>query len=396
MKTYLLTWNPDDDTEFAKTLREQTPKTLAGKRYQLGWSTGTRKQMELGSRIFIVRLGNEPKGIVGSARTISIPKLSPHRLRTKRMQGKKSVFVRCECDKLVSTELYQPLSLETLKEIEPHSFNWTPQCSGTEIPEEVAKKLEQLWYKHLAGITGITYDSISVERYIKALLHLPDKYRKIIVLQFQCPRHEVSAGQLARLAGYPTFQIANILYGHAAHLVCKALNVAKPPFGQWFAALSEAYYNGKAYIWIMRPNLVEATKQLGWPREKHYQTFFASPDELTANEEFAEGRVQLVAVNVFERNTKARAVCLRHYGFVCSVCGFDFQKFYGELGREFIHVHHVKPLSEIGEEYTVDPIKDLLPVCPNCHAMLHQKSPALAVGQLEKLIKGSHASTSSR
>ena len=216
-----------------------------------------------------------------------------------------------------------------------------------------------------------TYDSISVEEYVSALKTLPDKYREILVMQFQSPRHQISAGELARLAGYSKFSKANLSYGRAAHLICDELKIPRPD-GFWFPAISNGYHNGKVYIWTMRPNLVEAIKQLGWSRERQYQTFFASPEEQTASEEYAEGRVQLVAVNVFERSAKARAACLRHYGFVCSSCGFDFEKFYGELGREFIHAHHIKPLSEIGEEYTVDPIKDLRPVCPNCHAMIHR------------------------
>jgi predicted HNH restriction endonuclease len=145
----------------------------------------------------------------------------------------------------------------------------------------------------------------------------------------------------------------------------------------------------------MRPNLVTAVKQLGWSREQS-QAFFVSPEELQSNEEFTEGKVQLVPVNIFERSTKARSSCLRLYGYVCSVCGFDFEKFYGELGREFIHVHHIKPLAEIGEEYTVDPIKDLRPVCPNCHAMLHRQTPALTVSQLKDLIECLRASVSPR
>lgn len=137
-----------------------------------------------------------------------------------------------------------------------------------------------------------TYDSISTEEYVKALKSLPDKYREVLVAQFQCPRHEVSAGQLARLIGYKRYSKGNLSYGHAAHLVCDFLNVAKPSFGQWFGALSDAYHNGKVWIWIMRPNLAEAIKQLGWSREEQYQTFFTSPDEQATIEEFAEGRVQ--------------------------------------------------------------------------------------------------------
>ena len=55
------------------------------------------------------------------------------------------------------------------------------------------------------------------------------------------------------------------------------------------------------------------------------------------------------------------------------VCEFNFEAFYGERGKGFIHVHHLSSLAEIGQEYEVDPVNDLRPVCPNCHAMLHRK-----------------------
>jgi len=67
----------------------------------------------------------------------------------------------------------------------------------------------------------------------------------------------------------------------------------------------------------------------------------------------------------------ARQQCIEHYGSRCSVCDFDFEQVFGERGRGFIHVHHLKPLSEIQDEYEIDPIQDLRPICPNCHAMIH-------------------------
>jgi len=99
-----------------------------------------------------------------------------------------------------------------------------------------------------------------------------------------------------------------------------------------------------------------------------------------------EGAVTQVKVNRYERDPKARTACITYYKPVCMICGFDFRLKYGDLGKGFIHVHHVTPLSETGARYQVDPIKDLLPVCPNCHAMLHMTKPPLSVSTLKKLI----------
>jgi hypothetical protein len=99
---------------------------------------------------------------------------------------------------------------------------------------------------------------------------------------------------------------------------------------------------------------------------------------------FTEGAVKQVTVNKYERDRRARRACLDVYGFKCVVCDLDFEVKYGEVGRGFIHVHHLRELSKLGPDYTVDPVKDLRPVCPNCHAMLHTKSPALLPEDLKR------------
>lgn len=100
----------------------------------------------------------------------------------------------------------------------------------------------------------------------------------------------------------------------------------------------------------------------------------------------SEGTIRKVASKSFERNPLARKICVEHYGYLCQVCGFDFQSRYGNVGSEFIHIHHIKPLSEIQSEYLIDPIKDLRQLCPNCHAMLHRKKPPYSIEELKELI----------
>jgi 5-methylcytosine-specific restriction enzyme A len=105
-----------------------------------------------------------------------------------------------------------------------------------------------------------------------------------------------------------------------------------------------------------------------------------------ADQSFVEGAVTTVTVNAYERNPKARKACLEHYGFSCQICSFDFEKKYGEIGHAFIHVHHLIPLSETDGEYTIDPINDLMPVCPNCHAIIHRARPALMPEQIRNCL----------
>ena len=105
-------------------------------------------------------------------------------------------------------------------------------------------------------------------------------------------------------------------------------------------------------------------------------------EEISAPEQFWEGAVSQITVNAYERNPRARKACISHFGCKCRVCGFDFEKQFGDIGKGFIHVHHVKPISEIDAEYQIDPINDLAPVCPNCHAMLHWHSPPFSCDEL--------------
>ncbi|MBT3193687.1 MAG: hypothetical protein HN341_14160, partial [Verrucomicrobia bacterium] len=98
-----------------------------------------------------------------------------------------------------------------------------------------------------------------------------------------------------------------------------------------------------------------------------------------------------IVVNAFERSPKARQRCLEHYGPRCVVCGFASGDVYGEDAQGIIHVHHVKPLKEIGAEYNVDPVTDLRPVCPNCHAVIHSREPALGIDEVAKRIQPGEA-----
>jgi 5-methylcytosine-specific restriction enzyme A len=76
----------------------------------------------------------------------------------------------------------------------------------------------------------------------------------------------------------------------------------------------------------------------------------------------------------------------QHYGVSCFICGFNFSDVYGEIGRDFIHVHHLRQLADIGEEYEVDPVADLRPICPNCHAIIHRRIPALTIEEVKALL----------
>lgn len=104
------------------------------------------------------------------------------------------------------------------------------------------------------------------------------------------------------------------------------------------------------------------------------------------DESLYEGALVKVMANRYERNQKARRECVEKKGYKCLVCGRDFEATYGEIGKRFIHVHHLKPISSIGKEYKLDVDTDLAPVCPNCHYMLHRKDPPYTIEELQDIL----------
>lgn len=137
------------------------------------------------------------------------------------------------------------------------------------------------------------------------------------------------------------------------------------------------------------PELREAATRLGRfeseaaarDRERLY------PDELEPGIKYPEGLRKQVRVNAFERNRRARRACLNAHGTRCSVCSVSFEERYGSIGSGFIHVHHIRPLPTVGPGYKVDPLEDLIPVCPNCHAMMHRREPPLTVEEVKARLR---------
>jgi 5-methylcytosine-specific restriction protein A len=102
----------------------------------------------------------------------------------------------------------------------------------------------------------------------------------------------------------------------------------------------------------------------------------------------SEGAKKSRYVTTYERSGRAKSDCLKHHGHVCAVCQMDFGQRYGDIGKGFIHVHHLKPVAAgEGVVVDVDPVADLRPVCPNCHAMLHRRKPPLAIEDLLAVLK---------
>jgi SNF2-related domain/HNH endonuclease len=100
-----------------------------------------------------------------------------------------------------------------------------------------------------------------------------------------------------------------------------------------------------------------------------------------------EGALTKVLVNRYERSRYNRNICINFHGYACKVCGTNLAEYYGKIAEGFIHVHHSVPVSQLGPNYMINPIIDLVPVCPNCHAMLHKRNPPYSIQELQDKIR---------
>jgi len=115
--------------------------------------------------------------------------------------------------------------------------------------------------------------------------------------------------------------------------------------------------------------------------------YLLTDEELVTDNLLEEGNMVRVAVNKYERNNDARDKCIKHWKAICLVCKLEFSQKYGKIGKGYINVHHLVPISQIGQSYFIDPINDLIPVCPNCHAMIHRRNPPYTIEDIRKMIR---------
>jgi 5-methylcytosine-specific restriction protein A len=115
---------------------------------------------------------------------------------------------------------------------------------------------------------------------------------------------------------------------------------------------------------------------------------FAPIPEEVDHLEFPPWATRHVYVNAYERDPRARAACIAHYGCRCVVCGFDFERRTGPDGRCLIQVHHLTPATRLRGGYAVNPVRDLRPLCPNCHALVHHREPPYALEEVQAMLAG--------
>ncbi|MCH5719843.1 HNH endonuclease [Niabella hibiscisoli] len=126
-----------------------------------------------------------------------------------------------------------------------------------------------------------------------------------------------------------------------------------------------------------------------WKFENYPYNLLEEPtySGLSKNTHLREGTTSKISVNKYERNPLARRMCIAYHGALCKVCQFDFYLIYGDIGKGYIHVHHIIPISSIGKEYVFNPEQDLIPVCPNCHSIIHKRKPIFSIEELKGIVE---------
>jgi 5-methylcytosine-specific restriction protein A len=158
MPTYLLTWNPKlwSDSQ-RKAFAKEVAITASGIPYEMRWSTGRRKNIQEGDRLFIVRLGVEPKGIVAAGRAIGKSFEGEH-WNKKKANGRKMWYVMGRYDRILNADFpafEPPLSTADFTSEPLANVRWSPRTGGIEIPEHAAEILEDLWEEHIEEVNRL-------------------------------------------------------------------------------------------------------------------------------------------------------------------------------------------------------------------------------------------------
>jgi 5-methylcytosine-specific restriction protein A len=215
-----------------------------------------------------------------------------------------------------------------------------------------------------------------------------EKTLEILVFLLKADRCESSGGEIARKLNYNHHAPLNKIISDFSKKIIKNYPNIIPPrrkdgsIRYWHIPFLGTEGKEK-FTWILRNELKESLLE---NYDNEYSNLKFPENYIDEISTFYEGKQNKYLTNTYERNPKARMACLKHYGYKCIICGFDFEKKYGEIGKGIIHVHHVNKISEINGEYKIDPVKDLVPVCPNCHTVIHSKKEMYTINEILEII----------
>lgn len=234
----------------------------------------------------------------------------------------------------------------------------------------------------------------SVNQYKKVLSAGVLSERNLLLLKtlYYFPESSATALQLAEALGYSNFGGVNLQVGNIGKLISKHTGIVPYPY-EGKKGLQPSYYYligeyNKETGWVMWDELRTALEELNLVGDNEEEGDFEQlPTEVKfGTTGYTDGSMVKVLVDRFERSRKARKECIRIHGTSCIACGFNFKKVYGPEAEGYIQVHHVKPLHLIRKGHKVNPATDLVPLCANCHSVVHLTIPTMSIDQIKSRI----------
>jgi len=159
---------------------------------------------------------------------------------------------------------------------------------------------------------------------------------KILKLVYESKNHEIRASEIASRLNIPHHGPINLQISRFSKRVIHNTGV-QPPLRKdgkprWWHVPFLGYEKSGRFPWIMRPELVIACEEIFGQNDTEFvYSVEVSREDVSS---LTEGTVRQVFVNHYERNRRARRICINHYGSKCVVCGFDFEKTYGPIGKD--------------------------------------------------------------
>lgn len=255
--------------------------------------------------------------------------------------------------------------------------------------------MEKIRLRYQDGIYSAPID-ISVDEW-KAMLQqetvFDDVSKEMVIAWYHQPFHQATSKEVMYCKGLKGRTPYNgIVRGLGVRIVnylkrfevlhhdesTKAYSII--PFESWH----EDYDSSKSIVWKLRDELIIALEELHLVDSKDELVL---EDDNFPQSDALEGKRIAYDGSRYERSVKNRNAAIRIHGTTCMICGFDFAKTYGLLGEGYTEVHHIRPLSDLQQEVEIDPEKDLICICANCHRMLHRtKHDTLTPEKLREIV----------
>jgi predicted HNH restriction endonuclease len=214
--------------------------------------------------------------------------------------------------------------------------------------------------------------------------------RDVLLAHYAAPDQTAETTEIANALGTKRIVVQGI-YGRLGKRAVNFLGIELPSEAIPSHVFSFFRWSDERGRWLlfMHDAVVKAIELLGWDKEarQRFGNFYSEHlDQEASGQAYLEGRLKEARLIARSRNGLARQACIDCHGTSCTVCGFDFGIVYGDHGAGFIEVHHLVQVSSHDEEHEIDPVKDLCPVCANCHRMLHRSDEPLSIEELKSII----------